>query len=894
MNKFNLYRYKAIVSFIAFSLTMILFLIDNGCLRFSLSCLLSIYVFFTLIFNVRAYKAYRHFFTLRDRLIKIRKKYPNAANKYSIPSNISDNDVEKYEYLSNKTDSEWEKEELYILRGRMMEIRKKYPNAANKYSLPSTISDNDVEKYKCLSNKTDSEWGKEELNITLRERLIEIRKKYPNAANRYSIPSTISDNVVGKYEFLLNKTDREWEQEELKGIDLNFLLEKGITIALYYSYDNQVESFADFAKCMYNAFNDLEDGKEAAEKLKLFLPKIFACMLVDPRLPDDFAQRLDDVMAIRNFNLDELGKEQKGSPELNTIKNIEKDIQTLQQATDSGNIELADYKVKSLNDNVKKQTIDKELLESIKKAEDDYEHRYAEGYVDKFETSYVDYDAPLNFVQGKDWTYAVAKFPSRGNVVFPYRRRKVYRRGYMESHFQKYLADKLYSSNLLIIGDCGILHTDDHLPYEPDIAIIDNEHPSIRIDIEIDEPYSAIENKPIHYIDCGDDFRDMRLNNLGWIVVRFSEQQIVRNMEGCTAFVAQLIHALNPQKAIPSFLLSYPSVQPQKRWTEIEAKIMASEKLREEYLNHEFGIVDNKRIETADIKQTDKEKESAKLVKPIDFNGGNTNKDVAGRDVSIQFNPQEHIYLYKGKEQFVPVSNIIELYFPFDSYKESAKIASRDHCSQGEILDKWEMNNSEARELGTFMHQQIEKSYAGEDFVDTYQFKYNGKYASKDEVVKLDSEHEQFDAFTEDHKFKPFRTEWHIYDVNLKIAGTVDMIHQRGNVYDIYDWKRSHRIVNPVGNPIPPYHNGDCGIGELGNIPNSPYWQYCIQQNIYKYILEKNYNVKIENMYLVVFNNKAEKYHKLLVPNMGKEVSKIIERCNDGTIRKKYIESQCL
>ena len=58
----------------------------------------------------------------------------------------------------------------------------------------------------------------------------------------------------------------------------------------------------------------------------------------------------------------------------------------------------------------------------------------------------------------------------------------------MEESFQFELSRNLSKYKLQIIGDCGILPKDDSHPYEPDIAVIDLENPSIRIDIEIDEP----------------------------------------------------------------------------------------------------------------------------------------------------------------------------------------------------------------------------------------------------------------------------------------------------------------------------------------------------------------------------------------------------------------------
>lgn len=256
----------------------------------------------------------------------------------------------------------------------------------------------------------------------------------------------------------------------------------------------------------------------------------------------------------------------------NEKETIEQNLQLLSQATKTGNIELAETKVKELNNIVERTTIDTELAKTIEDTQKEYRHQYNIGIADTFDISYVDYPCPPRFMQGDNWKYAVAKFPSMGSLVFPYRRRKIARRGYIEDTFQNYLTNEFSRAKLLVLGDCAILPADNYRPYEPDIAIIDVEHPSIRIDIEIDEPYSAITNKPIHYIGCGDDFRDMNLTNLGWIVVRFTEYQVKCDMQSCASFIAQLIYTINPSKSIPQSLLIHAIPQTQKRWTEIEAK----------------------------------------------------------------------------------------------------------------------------------------------------------------------------------------------------------------------------------------------------------------------------------------------------------------------------------
>ncbi len=539
----------------------------------------------------------------------------------------------------------------------------------------------------------------------------------------------------------------------------------------------------------------------------------------------------------------------KKNREVQLQKQVTDEINSISKALISADIETAKDKVQKIKNFAQANIVDKELITKINEAEEKVRKDYTEGVVDNFDTQYVDYNASL-FIQDKNrWKYPVVKYPECGNVVFPYRRKAIARRGFSEVSFQNYLQDVFKKCELLILGDCNILPVENNRPFEPDIAIICKKHPSIRIDIEIDEPYAAVTRKPIHYIGCGDDFRDTILNNIGWIVIRFTEYQVYANPKECAALIVQVLYSIHPSMVLPIDLLSASIPKEVERWTEIEAKIMASEKLREKYLNHEFGIANNEQLEIADIKQTEKEKSCARFVKPIVFDKQRktNNKEYITfekRDAHIQFYPQEHIYLYNGQEQFIPVSSVISCFFkPFDSFYWSEYKANQRHVPQGQILEEWDVKGTRSRDVGTFMHQQIENYYKGLPYLQEFPFRYNGKYIHLNEQINLEIEYGQFVGFLKNHEFKPFRTEWAIYDEELKIAGTIDMIHKRGNVFDIYDWKRSHRIVDIFGEPIATNDYGEKGLGELDQIDDTPYWHYCIQQNLYRYILEKNYDM---------------------------------------------------
>ena len=55
--------------------------------------------------------------------------------------------------------------------------------------------------------------------------------------------------------------------------------------------------------------------------------------------------------------------------------------------------------------------------------------------------------------------------------------------------------------------------------------------------------------------------------------------------------------------------------------------------------------------------------------------------------------------------------------------------------------------------------------------------------------------------FVKDHpQLKPYRTEWMIFDEDLKLAGSIDMVYENPDgTLSIYDWKRSKDISKVNG-----------------------------------------------------------------------------------------------
>ena len=65
------------------------------------------------------------------------------------------------------------------------------------------------------------------------------------------------------------------------------------------------------------------------------------------------------------------------------------------------------------------------------------------------------------------------------------------------------------------------------------------------------------------------------------------------------------------------------------------------------------------------------------------------------------------------------------------------------------------------------------------------------------------------------------------------------------------------------------------GLEPLQHLEHCNYWHYSLQLNFYKYFtLEKNYNIKLSSMHLLVLhpNNENKDYIEIKVLDLSKEV----------------------
>ena len=248
-------------------------------------------------------------------------------------------------------------------------------------------------------------------------------------------------------------------------------------------------------------------------------------------------------------------------------------------------------------------------------------------------------------------------------------------------------------------------------------------------------------------------------------------------------------------------------------------------------------------------------------------------KNAHERDEHIVFDEEPHVYYVRGDPDNISVTTMIHKNFPHFNANRMAPLCSKKgfndpdskyyQMTPEDIKQSWQDNCNQACFDGTRMHKAIELFYNEEAI---------------DEDVLASTEYKYFERFHADipelhGRLKPYRTEWEVYDEDLKLAGSIDMIFEKedGSLL-IYDWKRSKEIKTEA-------YGNDKGFPPFEHLPNCNFWHYSLQLNTYKRILETKYGKKIDGLFLVVLhpNNPNGSYMRYECADLTSEVDTLFE-----------------
>lgn len=235
----------------------------------------------------------------------------------------------------------------------------------------------------------------------------------------------------------------------------------------------------------------------------------------------------------------------------------------------------------------------------------------------------------------------------------------------------------------------------------------------------------------------------------------------------------------------------------------------------------------------------------------------------------MRFIQDKHLYLNDSDEQYTSVTTLIKKYEPEKDWDAIAeKYAKKVKKTKEQVQAEWKAAGKEATDKGTAFHDRMEKKYitAGTCTIEDEDCEVCGspiiegiKYAKP---LKLE---------------KGIYPELLIYSHKYKIAGQADLVEIVRGKINIKDYKTNKEIKKES------FSNWKTGPEKmkypLNNLQNCNFWHYCMQLNIYMYML-KAHNPKLKQgkmEILHVVNTDTEEIQVYQVPDLQKDVKRLLE-----------------
>jgi len=237
----------------------------------------------------------------------------------------------------------------------------------------------------------------------------------------------------------------------------------------------------------------------------------------------------------------------------------------------------------------------------------------------------------------------------------------------------------------------------------------------------------------------------------------------------------------------------------------------------------------------------------------------------------FKFFEEGHYYKYKGKDVGISVTRFIEQYAQeFKQYEIAERVATRDGKTVQEVLDEWKYKNVFACNKGTNGHNFAQSLWNGEEYQpllfdqsDSFKTANNKIYEQaknfyNDYNIRLEHLADEYIVGSEEYDIASAID--HLF-INKLTGGLVLVDYKTNSYLSGYNKKAYSKKMK-----VPLQHLNDDAIHH-----------YYIQLSIYKYIVEKYTDLKIEDMFIVYMSENIKNYEIIEIPYLKQEVTKILE-----------------
>ena len=235
----------------------------------------------------------------------------------------------------------------------------------------------------------------------------------------------------------------------------------------------------------------------------------------------------------------------------------------------------------------------------------------------------------------------------------------------------------------------------------------------------------------------------------------------------------------------------------------------------------------------------------------------------------FKFFDNDHHYEYKGQRVGMSVTRLIEEYTnEFNAQEIAEKVALKENKTVSEVLQEWEYKNKFACEKGTTCHEYAQAIWSATPYE---RLKFDDSPEFIKAVLTIQRQAMNFKMDYEE-RLEHLADEFVVGSYEYDIASAIDhlFINKYTGGLVLVDYKTNsdiHKNEKYAKNmKVPLNHLKDFTLNH-----------YHIQLSVYKYLVEKYTDLKIEEMFIVYFSENIENYEIIEIPYLKNEVEKILE-----------------
>jgi len=249
----------------------------------------------------------------------------------------------------------------------------------------------------------------------------------------------------------------------------------------------------------------------------------------------------------------------------------------------------------------------------------------------------------------------------------------------------------------------------------------------------------------------------------------------------------------------------------------------------------------------------------------------------------VKFFAKNHTYTINDQRAKTSVSGVLKKFEkPFERYKVAERVATRDNKTIEQVLAEWDFSRDYSCHKGSEFHLFVE------NYFNRKQTTINSKalemfYKQNENFYKDTSISEYYKELA--HLIKNFlnfyewwkkdhiliKSELVIGDEESGICGTIDNLsyNKKTKELAIFDYKTNKEIKKQG-------FRDEMFLSPIDYLSNCEYIKYSLQQNLYKYIIEKNSPFLVPKMYIVWVANK-ENYELMETLQLQKEAKMLLD-----------------